>query len=238
MQRKPVTDKERREGVGYAHGDTLYVVEQAPVSFIPFVLVVMAVVLGAVWCGRGEVWNAYVGAKAYVSQSIVGRASTALRLQGPLAVTAAAPAHVPTITKRKITLPDSKVFEIWDEPIPASCNAEQHTDYDGYAVQWGLGHFARSAAECCKLCQEFKPKPGVPHTCNTWVWCGDPSGTCWTPDIHTHHTGSCWLKYRETPKVNSKGDFPPEFRAEHKTAPLKVPQTSGVLKKPASPAAR
>eukprot|EP00983_Pelagomonas_calceolata_P046386 1140137-Pelagomonas_calceolata.AAC.1 len=55
MQRKPVTDKERREGVGYAHGDTLYVVEQAPVSFIPFVLVVMAVVLGAVWCGRGEV---------------------------------------------------------------------------------------------------------------------------------------------------------------------------------------
>eukprot|EP00983_Pelagomonas_calceolata_P017797 559229-Pelagomonas_calceolata.AAC.4 len=30
------------------------------------------------------------------------------------------------------------------------------------------------------------------------------------------------VQYRETPKVNSKGDFPPEFRAEHKTAPLKV----------------
>ncbi|KAF5835240.1 hypothetical protein DUNSADRAFT_7729 [Dunaliella salina] len=189
MQRKPITDRERREGMKDT-SDVPLVVEQTPVwTKTPFMLMVMIVVLGAVYCGRGEVWNAYIGAKAYVSQSIIGRASTALRLQGPPTATAAAPTHVPPITKQKVTLPDSKEFEVWDEPIPESCNAEPNTDYDG------------------------------------------------TPDIHTHHTGSCWLKYRETPKVNSKGDFPPAFRAEHKTAPLKVPQVSGVLNKPASPSA-
>lgn len=38
-------------------------------------------------------------------------------------------------------------LQILDEPVPASCNAIEHADFDGYAVQWGLGNKARSGAQ-------------------------------------------------------------------------------------------
>lgn len=68
-------------------------------------------------------------------------------------------------------------LQIIDEPIPEDCYAKPNADYDGFAVQWGLGHKARSAAECCRLCKDFKKNnPTAPNPCNVWVWCGDPSG--------------------------------------------------------------
>jgi hypothetical protein len=44
----------------------------------------------------------------------------------------------------------------------------------GYAVMWGLGNKARSAAECCQKCRDFKPSnKDVPHGCQIWIWCGE-----------------------------------------------------------------
>jgi hypothetical protein len=79
--------------------------------------------------------------------------------------------------------------QIIDEPIPETCYARNHADYDGQAVRWGLGNKVRSAAECCRQCQEFKVDASNKYHCNVWVWCGDPSGECWTADIHKHTTG-------------------------------------------------
>lgn len=60
-------------------------------------------------------------------------------------------------------------MQILDEPLPENCYAEDHADYDGYAVQWGLGNKARSAKECCQMCKDFKPRPDMPNGCNIWV---------------------------------------------------------------------
>uniref|UniRef100_A0A6U2IG63 Apple domain-containing protein n=1 Tax=Chlamydomonas euryale TaxID=1486919 RepID=A0A6U2IG63_9CHLO len=135
---------------------------------------------------------------------------------------------------------DNNSFEIFDEPLPEDCHGQSHFDLDGGAVRWGLGHKAHSAAECCQRCKDYQPS-GV-ERCNVWTWCGDPSGICWTMDIHTHTTGDCWLKYQEhwdndvnlvssNLRVNMQGQFPESFRAEHKTAPLWVPWTSGMIPK-------
>jgi len=138
-----------------------------------------------------------------------------------------------------VKLSNNQTMEILDEPIPDDCYAEQHGDYDGFAVQWGLGHKARSAAECCRMCKEFKPSDAVGNKCNVWVWCGDPSGVCWTMDIHAHTTGDCWLKWQSgwdnvvdlkatNLKVNHRGRFSQAFRSEHKTAPEFVPWVAGL----------
>jgi hypothetical protein len=126
-----------------------------------------------------------------------------------------------------------QMVEIYDKPIPEDCYAEAHADYDGDAVRWGLGNKASSAAECCQQCKDHK-KGGKP--CNIWVWCGDPSGECWTMDIHEHTTGDCWLKHqaglkpdRSNLKINHKGKFSQEFKREHKTAPDLIPWTAGVI---------
>ncbi|KAJ9508252.1 hypothetical protein QJQ45_011760 [Haematococcus lacustris] len=68
----------------------------------------------------------------------------------------------------------------------------------------------------------------------------DPSGVCWTMDIHNHTTGDCWLKYqagwdnivdlkKSNLKVNHQNQFTPAFRKEHKTAPLLVPWVAGLV---------
>lgn len=59
-------------------------------------------------------------------------------------------------------------------------------------------------------------------------------------DIHKHTTGDCWLKYqagwdnvtdrsKTNLKVNHRGKFSAEFRAEHKTSPELVPWIAGVI---------
>ena len=60
-----------------------------------------------------------------------------------------------------------------DEPIPEDCYSENHADYAGDAVQWGLGNKARSAAECCRQCKSYKGN----YPCNVWVWCGERLGS-------------------------------------------------------------
>ncbi|GAX84062.1 hypothetical protein CEUSTIGMA_g11486.t1 [Chlamydomonas eustigma] len=136
----------------------------------------------------------------------------------------------------------NRTVQIFDEPIPDDCHAELHADYAGYAVMWGLANKASSAAECCRMCKDFKsPNKDVPHGCHIWIWCGDPSGRCWTMDIHEHRTGDCWLKYqaawdgevdraKTNLEINHRGKFTPELRAEHKTAPELVPWTAGLIK--------
>mmetsp|Transcript_19406 Transcript_19406/g.42030 ORF Transcript_19406/g.42030 Transcript_19406/m.42030 type:complete len:260 (+) Transcript_19406:126-905(+) len=179
---------------------------------------------------------------AVLPRPIVGKAATtvATKVSAPAIIPKSQPGKAPKVIT---TVKDrnNMTLEIIDEPIPEDCYPEMHADYDGYAVQWGLGHKTRSAAECCRRCKEFKPPGDVPHKCNMWIWCGDPSGVCWTMDIHTHTTGDCWLKYQATwdgevdrsktnLKVNHRGKFTPEFRAEHKTSPEYVPWVAGLVR--------
>lgn len=133
-------------------------------------------------------------------------------------------------------------LQIFDEPIPEYCNPVNHLDVDGDAVLWGLGNKAISAAECCKQCTTFNSnlKEGEKRRCHSWTWCGDPSGVCWTMDIHDHTTGDCWLKYQAqwdgitdlkttNLKINHRDKFSDAFKAEHKTAPDYVPWISGLI---------
>lgn len=129
------------------------------------------------------------------------------------------------------------------------CNIELNTDYDGFAVRWGLEHLKETAADCCAAClasargdpegawavgivpSDTLPNASNPRTlrCNTWVYCPQPGG-CWSPDIYDHKHKECWLKYSEKPLINYKGKFPDEFRKIHVTAPELVDWTSGRLK--------
>lgn len=72
----------------------------------------------------------------------------------------------------------SMQHEIVDEPIPEDCHPEQNADYGGEGLSWGLTYKTASAAQCCAAC-----KDGASGGCNVWVWCGDTSGICWTPDL-------------------------------------------------------
>ena len=130
----------------------------------------------------------------------------------------------------------NQTIEIFDEPIPPFCFPQNNTDYDGEAVKWGLGTKATSAAECCRQCKEFKGD----RPCHIWVYCADPSGSCWTMDIHEHTTGDCWLKHqaewdgnadltKSNLKINHRGAFSKEFKAEHKTTPELIPWMAGVI---------
>ncbi|KAG2495416.1 hypothetical protein HYH03_006363 [Edaphochlamys debaryana] len=130
-------------------------------------------------------------------------------------------------------------LQILDLPIPDDCHAQFHADYAGDGVVWGLGHKQASAADCCAACKQHQnDHPQRP--CNVWVWCGDPSGVCWTMDIHNHTTGDCWLKHQEkwdnnpdltksNLEINHEGRFSAEFRATHKTSPEFVPWWAGVV---------
>lgn len=135
----------------------------------------------------------------------------------------------------------NKTLKILDAPVPFDCYMEKQADYDGEAVKWGLGNKAVSAADCCQMCKDFAPAAGG-FPCNIWVWCGDPSGECWTPDIHSHKTGDCWLKFqsqwdqnvdkkKSNLAVNSRGKYSEEYRKEHKTAPEYVAWVAGVVRR-------
>lgn len=41
--------------------------------------------------------------------------------------------------------------QILDEPIPEDCHPEQHADYAGIGLSWGLDHKTASAAQCVAL---------------------------------------------------------------------------------------
>ncbi|PNW77621.1 hypothetical protein CHLRE_10g444750v5 [Chlamydomonas reinhardtii] len=144
-------------------------------------------------------------------------------------------------------------LQILDVPIPEDCYPSKHADYAGDGVVWGLGHKQASAADCCAACKEHQKKFATNKPCNVWVWCGDPSGVCWTMDIHSkrschmchgwslyHTTGDCWLKHQEkwdnnpdlttsNLEINHKGAFTAEFRAVHKTSPEMVPWVAGLV---------
>eukprot|EP00798_Chlamydomonas_sp_ICE-L_P005577 gene5577-4212_t len=73
------------------------------------------------------------------------------------------------------TVRDSKgtSVDIYDEPIPKDCYAEDHGDYDGNGIQWGLTNKGISAADCCRQCKEFRAPnlpAGVQGYCNVWTW--------------------------------------------------------------------
>ena len=74
------------------------------------------------------------------------------------------------------------------------CHAEAHTDYDGFAVRWGLTHHVESAADCCEEClKHAKNAKGDEKKCNVWVYCPVEEG-CFSPDIYEHKHQECWLK--------------------------------------------
>ncbi|CAN6466699.1 unnamed protein product [Victoria cruziana] len=114
-------------------------------------------------------------------------------------------------------------------PIPPECHAEQHTDYDGAAVRWGLTHHKETAADCCQACldQAKRARPGE-MKCNIWVYCPSEAG-CYSPDIYEHKHQECWLKQAGRPKLNFKDEYPESYRNAHPTAPVVVPWISGVI---------
>mmetsp|Transcript_18669 Transcript_18669/g.56428 ORF Transcript_18669/g.56428 Transcript_18669/m.56428 type:complete len:248 (-) Transcript_18669:199-942(-) len=127
---------------------------------------------------------------------------------------------------------------ILEEEHPEECHAEDAADYGGNSLVWGLEFKTKSAADCCRFCRDFKGNDG--RLCNTWVWCGSPTGICWSADKWNHTTGSCWLKAQDgwdekvgeqraesNLLVNYRGLYKEDFRAEHPEAPEKVAFTSG-----------
>lgn len=118
------------------------------------------------------------------------------------------------------------------------CHTEENVSLDGLAVGWGIGNKKDSAEQCCQACRDHVPGPhvGGPFQdlpCNAWVFC--PSDECFEADAHRHMRGDCWLKFTEapqSPEVNARGAFPPEFRSRHSAAPAACPWTSGVLVPP------
>ncbi|KAL4451841.1 hypothetical protein ABPG75_007503 [Micractinium tetrahymenae] len=126
------------------------------------------------------------------------------------------------------------IAHTWAPPL------QEHADYDGPALRWGLTHKLASAAQCCQACKKLSQKQPDGSRCNVWVYCPSPTGECWSPDIWNHTTGECWLKYQEgwdgvtdrektNLAVNRRGAYPPEFRAVHTTAPEMVAWVAGVF---------
>lgn len=35
---------------------------------------------------------------------------------------------------------------------------EEHADYDGIAVVWGIGHFKQTVEECAEACRTYEPR--------------------------------------------------------------------------------
>ncbi|PNH05196.1 hypothetical protein TSOC_008576, partial [Tetrabaena socialis] len=169
----------------------------------------------------------------------VGAAVEEAAAKPDAAVTTVATAAVESRVLTEVTDQQGRKVQILDAPIPADCYPEQHADYAGDGVVWGLGHKKASAAECCAACKVHQQE-NTNQPCNVWVWCGDPSGICWTMDIHNHTTGDCWLKHQQTwdnnPDlkttnlvVNHRGKFGADFRITHKTSPEFVPWWAGLV---------
>lgn len=117
----------------------------------------------------------------------------------------------------------------------ASAVLEEHANYDGIAVVWGIGHFTPTAEDCAEACRSYEPplQHGGPFSrlpCNAFAWCSQQ--TCFEPDVHTHSFGDCWLKFTEgplNPEVNMRGLLPDDYRIRHPTAPKMVPWHTGVV---------
>eukprot|EP00958_Prasinococcus_capsulatus_P013133 scaffold1328_cov394-Prasinococcus_capsulatus_cf.AAC.19 len=45
-----------------------------------------------------------------------------------------------------------------DDPSKLVCHRREHTDFDGYAVVWGIDHKTDTPEECCERCKNYKPK--------------------------------------------------------------------------------
>ena len=122
-------------------------------------------------------------------------------------------------------------------------HAEQHADYDGLGVKWGIGHKKQTWQECEAACRDFDPRKsgGAPFTglpCNVWTWCSRK--VCWEPDAHSHSFGDCWLKFSEapeSPEVNMRTPgMRPAFMQRHRIAMSEgCPWVSGVLLVPGTP---
>ncbi|GIL78331.1 hypothetical protein Vretimale_7682 [Volvox reticuliferus] len=187
--------------------------------------------------GQGRPEKFHVKPTATVTQTV-----ETPKVSEEVAATAVAGSAADTARGKVIVEIDDKgrKLQILDVAIPEDCYPHQHADYAGDAVVWGLGHKKTSAAECCAACKEHQLKVGDNMPCNIWVWCGDPSGICWTMDIHNHTTGDCWLKHqakwdnnpdrsKSNLEINHQGAFSSDFRAVHKTAPELVPWVAGVV---------
>eukprot|EP00775_Hariotina_reticulata_P013419 gene13419-13547_t len=114
---------------------------------------------------------------------------------------------------------------------------EQHADYDGVAVRWGIKHKFKSILACAKACWQHQPGtvdgPFKDFPCNAFTYCN--AEVCFEPDIHQHTKGDCWLKFTEapaSPEVNMRGLQPEHFRAKHPQAPMVAPWIAGVLLPP------
>ena len=119
--------------------------------------------------------------------------------------------------------------------------AEQHADYDGLGVRWGIGHKKERWQDCEAACHDFRPGrggggpfKGLP--CNVWTWCSQK--VCFEPDAHKHSFGDCWLKFSElpeAPEVNWRTPkMRPSFMRSHKRqiGPEGCPWVSGSLLAP------
>ncbi|KAL4424893.1 hypothetical protein ABPG77_002116 [Micractinium sp. CCAP 211/92] len=82
--------------------------------------------------------------------------------------------------------------ELLNEPVPEDCHMEEHADYDGPALRWGLSHKLASAAQCCQACKELSKAQADGSRCNVWVYCPSPTGECWSPDICEPWGAVCW----------------------------------------------
>ena len=114
---------------------------------------------------------------------------------------------------------------------------------DGPVLTWGMSFKKSSWQECCAACaaQAARARAGEKCgrngrrpcvACNVWVYC-DTWPACWSPDIHNHTRGECWLKRQRdpllAPKYNARGDYPAAMRRQHRTAPRTVQWVSGVM---------
>lgn len=114
---------------------------------------------------------------------------------------------------------------------------EEHADYDGLAVVWGIGNTKTTLDECAAHCKRHRPGdasgPFEHLPCNAFAFC--PEAKCFEPDAHSHGKGDCWLKFTEapaSPEVNMRGALPESYRQRHKESPAMVQWSSGVLLPP------
>ncbi|KAK9786895.1 hypothetical protein WJX73_008911 [Symbiochloris irregularis] len=58
------------------------------------------------------------------------------------------------------------------------CITENGANYNGTLVPSPLNlQITQTAAECCNLCAQVNSET-LPFPCNSWVWCGNPTGCC------------------------------------------------------------
>ena len=93
--------------------------------------------------------------------------------------------------------------------------SEQHADYDGLGVRWGIGHKKQTWRECEQACRDHTPAasggPFARLPCNVWTWCSRTK--CFEPDAHKHSFGDCWLKFTENPEAPEVNMRTPGMRA-------------------------